>query len=156
LGPHFHAALEAWTRLEAACKFESPSHKLSATNRPEEIFKWINGARGLKQRAPMVEDPERFARQWWSWWDLLQPEWRVRDAEGKWVLSETYGEWDNKLLHWGLNGVLSVIAGVYFWGCAVVDEPDLLDNWEVAVHDLSWVLKGLASFHEEFNRRRHR
>ncbi|KAJ7886251.1 hypothetical protein B0H14DRAFT_2245019, partial [Mycena olivaceomarginata] len=82
LGPHFHAALEAWTRLEAACKFESPSHKLSATNRPEEIFKWINGARGLKQRAPTVEDPERFARQWWSWWDLLQPEWRVRDAEG--------------------------------------------------------------------------
>ncbi|KAF7335856.1 hypothetical protein MSAN_02332100 [Mycena sanguinolenta] len=155
LGPHFHGALNAWTRLEVACKFESPSHKLSTTNRPDEIAKWITGGRGLKQRAPRVENPQKFAGQFWAWWNLLQPDWRTKGDDGRWV-TERYGEWDDKLLHWGPNGLLSVLAGVYFWGCAVVDMPDMQDEWVRAVEDVSWILEGLAAFHEEFVRRKRR
>jgi hypothetical protein len=34
LGGHFNAALAAWIRIEAASKFETPAHNLSAKNRP--------------------------------------------------------------------------------------------------------------------------
>ncbi|KAJ6452135.1 hypothetical protein C8R47DRAFT_1229557 [Mycena vitilis] len=151
LGPHFHAALAAWTRIEAACGFAVPPHKLSAKERPDIIQKWINGARGAKQRVPPITDPVAFAASWWRWWGLLQPAWRTTDNDGKWVISESYdGEWDDKLLHWGPNGLLSVVAALYFWGCAVTDSPRLKDEWETAVQDASWILEGLAIFHEKF------
>ncbi|KAJ6584540.1 hypothetical protein B0H19DRAFT_1058947 [Mycena capillaripes] len=56
-----------------------------------------------------------------------------------------------KLGDWGV--VRGVVAGLYFWGCAIVDLPDLQDNWEVAVQDVSWILEGLAAFHKKFKRR---
>ncbi|KAJ7785393.1 hypothetical protein B0H14DRAFT_2244275, partial [Mycena olivaceomarginata] len=143
LGPHFNAALAAWTRIEAACKFENPQHKLTHLKRPREITQWINGGRGRKQTPPTVDKPGRFEAEWWAWWDSLQPEWRVRGEDGNWMSGEFggEGEWDDMLLHWGQNGTLSIIAGLYFWGCAVMDQPELLGRWEVAVNDVAWILE---------------
>ncbi|KAJ7791600.1 hypothetical protein B0H14DRAFT_2244995, partial [Mycena olivaceomarginata] len=143
LGPHFHAALAAWGRIETACKYQNPAHKLSAAKRPRAITTWINGARGRKQAAPTVEKPERFEVEWWAWWDSLQPEWRVKGDDGTWVSGEFggEGEWDNALLHWGPNGTLSIVAGLFFWGCAVVDQPELRARWEFAVNDVAWILE---------------
>ncbi|KAJ7717078.1 hypothetical protein DFH07DRAFT_715076, partial [Mycena maculata] len=142
LGGHFNAALAAWTRLESACKFASPSHKLSATGRPKQVSQWIQGARGHRgQPAPIVTKPREYKGIWWGWWDSLQPEWRKKGEDGTWEVGESYGEWDDALLHWGPNGLLSVIASLYFWGCAVVDSPDLAKRWERAVNDVSWVLE---------------
>jgi hypothetical protein len=63
------------------------------------------------------------------------------------------GGWDDRLLHWGQNGILSMIAGLYFWGCAVRDQPEVLGRWEFAVNDVAWILEGLAAFHERFQKR---
>ncbi|KAJ7458851.1 hypothetical protein FB451DRAFT_1009255, partial [Mycena latifolia] len=142
LGAHFNAVLAAWTRLEVACGFANLAHKLSAKGRPSHIGRWITGARGRKQDAPVVTDAVRYAKEWWGWWDSLQPDWRVKGEDGVWVVAETYGgEWDDKLLHWGPNRTLSVVAGLYFWGCAVVDSPELREKWEEAVNDVAWVLE---------------
>ncbi|KAJ6567621.1 hypothetical protein DFH09DRAFT_918508, partial [Mycena vulgaris] len=155
LGPHFNAVLTAWTRLEEVCRFEVPSHKLSSKAWPEQITCWINNARGRKGSNPIVKDPVAYATIWWTWWDSLQPEWRVRGLDGLWESGESYGgEWDDNLLHWGPNGTLSVVAGLFFWGCAVVMLVDRREEWELTVNDVAWILEGLATFHKKFKKRR--
>ncbi|KAJ7115515.1 hypothetical protein C8R43DRAFT_902660 [Mycena crocata] len=155
LGAHYTAVLAAWIRLEAACRFENPAHKLSWKGRPDEVGQWINTARGRKAPPPIVTDIPKFAAKFWGWWNSLQPEWRTRGADGKWVRGETYGgKWDDNLLHWGINGTLSIVAALHFWGCAVVRDPAHRADWEEAVNDVSWILEGLATFHEAFKRRR--
>ncbi|KAJ7178512.1 hypothetical protein C8R43DRAFT_850889, partial [Mycena crocata] len=143
LGPHFIAAVAAWTRLETACKFEQPTHRLSTEGRPGEVGIWIGRGRGRKGGSPTVTDPAAFGLIWWGWWDALQPTWRVKDADGRWALGEArVGEWEDPLLHWGPNGLLSVLAGLYFWGRAIPkSEPQLLHDWELAVFDVSWILE---------------
>ncbi|KAJ6505488.1 hypothetical protein C8R45DRAFT_817264 [Mycena sanguinolenta] len=157
LGPHFNAVLAAWTRVEAACKFENPAHKLSPKNRPAMVGTWITGARGKKQAPPTVrmEEVPALELDFWKWWGSLQPEWRVKGANGSWVIGEEYGgEWEDALLHWGVNSTLSVVACLFFWGCAVCESSDLCARWETAVHDVAWILAGLAVFHEKFNKQR--
>ncbi|KAJ7484892.1 hypothetical protein B0H11DRAFT_1648010, partial [Mycena galericulata] len=144
LGGHFNAVLAAWIRLEKACRWETPNHYLSAKGRPEQVTKWIAAARGRKAPAPAVTNVAAYAKGWWIWWDSLQPEWRTRDPDGMWKIHELYdGDWDDKLLHWGPNGTLSVVASLYFWGCAVIEAPESQDEWELAVNDVAWILEGL-------------
>jgi hypothetical protein len=102
-----------------------------------------------------VTNPAAFEKEWYKWWDSLQPEWRVKGEDGKWETGEMYGgKWDDELMVWGPNGTLSIIAGLYFWGCAIADSPALCTKWEVAVNDVSWILEGLALYHEQFTKRR--
>jgi hypothetical protein len=75
--------------------------------------------------------------------------------DGTWIRQEPYGkDWEG-LLHWGPNGTLSVVAALYFWGCAVrMMESPGQEIWQNAVEDVAWMLEGLALFHESFKRRR--
>ncbi|KAJ7479909.1 hypothetical protein FB451DRAFT_1002730, partial [Mycena latifolia] len=142
LGGHFNAVLAAWTRIEAACAFATPSHKLSTKGRLDHMARWIAGACGRRSAVPVVTNPMRYAKEWWGWWDSLQLEWRVKGDDGVWITSESYGgEWDDELMHWGPNGTLSVVAALYFWGCAVVNSQELREAWEVAVNDVAWILE---------------
>jgi hypothetical protein len=103
----------------------------------------------------MVTNPAAFEKEWYKWWDSLQPEWHVKGEDGKWETGEMYGgEWDDELMVWGPNGTLSIIAGLYFWGCTIADSLALRTKWEVAVNDVSWILEGLALYHEQFTKRR--
>ncbi|KAJ7631457.1 hypothetical protein DFH06DRAFT_1005162 [Mycena polygramma] len=155
LGAHYNAAVAAWTRIETACKFSDSGSKLSAKKRPGEIATWITAARWMRgQPTPVPTDPERFEREFWEWWGTLQPTWRQKDGAGNWVITEEYGgEWEDALLHWGMNGTLSVIAALCFWGSAAVDSPEHRTRWEEAVNDVAWILEGLAVFHERFGHR---
>jgi hypothetical protein len=49
-----------------------------------------------------------------------------------------------------VNGVLSVVASLCFWGRAVQDKPDLRMVWEAAVQDVVWMLEGMAMYYEMF------
>ncbi|KAJ7144888.1 hypothetical protein C8R43DRAFT_1130311 [Mycena crocata] len=133
LGAYFNAAVAAWLRLEKACGFKSPSHRLSTDHRPTEIQKWI------KTESARGDRPNQLREEMVDVWEV----------------GGAYGEWDNALLHWGPNGLLSVLAGLHFWGVALLDSTDgLRDDWEGAVNDVSWILEDLASFHEQFKGRR--
>ncbi|KAJ7836428.1 hypothetical protein B0H13DRAFT_1913068 [Mycena leptocephala] len=119
LGVHFNTLLEAWMRMEAACKFENAKPALPKKNRPEQL-------------------------------DGLQPEWQKKDTDESCVVGGAYSnEWDT-LTYWGENGLLSVVASLYFWGCAVQDAGNGEEHWERAVNDVAWVLEGLALFYESF------
>ncbi|KAJ7868789.1 hypothetical protein B0H14DRAFT_2572214 [Mycena olivaceomarginata] len=79
---------------------------------------------------------------------------RVETERGGWKDTEREGgEW-GLLYHWGVNGVLSVIASLYFWGCTVRSgDPVLEASWEATVGDVGWMLEGMATYYEKFNER---
>ncbi|KAK6969476.1 hypothetical protein R3P38DRAFT_3243181 [Favolaschia claudopus] len=88
-----------------------------------------------------------------SWWDSLQPAWREKDGDGRWSVVKGYGaggrEW-GPLYHWGVNGVLSLVASLYCWGRAVQADTELRAAWELAVCDAVWVFEGMAVYYEMF------
>ncbi|KAJ7178674.1 hypothetical protein C8R43DRAFT_872285, partial [Mycena crocata] len=157
LGPHFNALLTAWTRIESACKFDNtgpgiPSHP----KRPAQVGRWITGARGKRKTKGLhVTNTDEYVVGWHIWWDSMQPKWRTKESDGKtWETGGAYGKDWELLSAWGQNGMLSVVACLYFWGLAVMDASDKVGAWEVAVNDAAWVCEGLATFHESFKKRR--
>jgi hypothetical protein len=106
-----------------------------------------------KGAEPVVDDLAEYAVTWQGWWDSLQPDWRTRDSDGQWSVVDGYGkagrEW-GPLYHWGQNGVLSIVASLYFWGRAVHEKPELRASWDAAVGDVVWVLEGMAVYYEMF------
>ncbi|KAJ7477129.1 hypothetical protein B0H11DRAFT_1701666 [Mycena galericulata] len=159
LGCHFDALVAAWTRVEAASKFEKGPTNLPSRGRPKQVGTWISAARGTRGGSnPQVPDPAAYAVEWQGWWDSLQPEWRKKDGNGDWSTVDGYGkggkEWGD-LTQWGVNGTLSIVASLYFWGSAVGEGEDagMLATWEAAVLDVTWMLEGMATFYEKFNRK---
>ncbi|KAJ7903971.1 hypothetical protein B0H13DRAFT_2334985 [Mycena leptocephala] len=157
LGCHFNAVLAAWIRVEAASKYESGPTTLSKTGRPEIITTWISRLRGKRTCDTSIADPAAYAVTWQNWWDTLQPKWRKKDTDGAWSMTGGYGpngnEW-GPLYQWGVNGTLSLVASLFFWGCAVCQsDGEMYGLWEKAVLDVGWMLEGLAIYYEKFNRR---
>ncbi|KAK7043456.1 hypothetical protein R3P38DRAFT_2510527 [Favolaschia claudopus] len=150
LGCHYHALIAAWTRLEVASRFENSPTNLTAKLRPKPVTLWISRNRRTE---PIVEDPAEYARQWQSWWDSLQPSWRTKGADDRWIAGNTYGgggrEW-GALYHWGVNGMLSVVASLYFWGRAIDSKQEFIITWETAVQDVVWMFEGMAMYYEMF------
>ncbi|KAJ7234337.1 hypothetical protein C8J57DRAFT_1008761, partial [Mycena rebaudengoi] len=143
LGFHFHALLNAWTRVEAASRFEHASTNLPHKWRPGQVTRWITSQRGKRIADTAIPDLAAYASQWHSWWDSLQPHWRMKGADGKWMVGGAYGTDWGVLFQWGINGVLSILAALYFWGCTVFDSPDADPNklaWEFEVQDVGWML----------------
>ncbi|KAJ7471337.1 hypothetical protein B0H11DRAFT_1682174, partial [Mycena galericulata] len=144
LGAHFNSLLAVWTRIEAACAFENAKQALPSKGRPDHVGRWIQAARGRRnQPNPVVQDTKKYEEEWWGWWNGLQPAWRTKEPDGvTWTLGGNYGnDWET-LLYWGQNGMLSVVASLYFWGCAAEGAPgDQLGSWDCAVNDASWVFE---------------
>ncbi|KAJ7457539.1 hypothetical protein B0H11DRAFT_1738317 [Mycena galericulata] len=155
LGPHFDALVAAWTRLEAASCFQNGPTNLPSRGRPKQVGTWIAGGRGKRGKEPKVTDPAAYAVEWQAWWDSLQPAWREKGLDGRWSWETGYGadnEW-GALMQWGVNGSLSILASLYFWGCAVVDDPAGRVAWDAAACDVGWMLEGLALYYEKFKGR---
>ncbi|KAK7000237.1 hypothetical protein R3P38DRAFT_2432805, partial [Favolaschia claudopus] len=102
LGCHYVALVAAWTRMEAASRFEHSPTNLPAKFRPKPVGTWISNSR--RGPLPTVKDPVRYAKEWQIWWDSLQPAWRARESTGEWSVTRGYGqngrEW-GALYHWG-------------------------------------------------------
>ncbi|KAJ7703325.1 hypothetical protein B0H17DRAFT_922839 [Mycena rosella] len=146
LGCHFHAVVAAWTRVEEASRFQQGPTNLPAKGRPQVVGTWIANRRG-KRGEPVVEDIAGYAEQWQKWWDSLQLRWRERGEEGEWKVEGGYGEEGKEwgpLYQWGVNGMLSIVASLYFWGCALNEDSEAQAKWEAAVRDVAWMLEGMA------------
>ncbi|KAJ7238446.1 hypothetical protein C8J57DRAFT_1086897 [Mycena rebaudengoi] len=145
LGCHFHAVLQSLVQLEKAYNYDNPSRGLPMEKRPGEIHQWIRGGRGQKTKKPIiVRDAAKYSEQWNAWWSSLQPKWRLKRPDGRWCHEGEYGySWDT-LDFPGQNGCLSVVAGLFFWGCAVNFEVEGESaEWDYAVQDVYWILDGL-------------
>jgi hypothetical protein len=153
LGPHFHALLNAWTRIEAASRFEHADTNLPHKGRPGQVTRWIASQRGKRVADIAVPDPVLYAKEWKTWWDFLQPKWRVRGSDERWTVGGPYGSDWEELFQWGVNGVVSLLAALYFWGSAISESPDETHtlSWLSEVEDVGWMLEGLASYYENGN-----
>ncbi|KAJ7700210.1 hypothetical protein B0H16DRAFT_1348823, partial [Mycena metata] len=156
LGCHFDGLIAAWTRIEYASRFEHGPTNLSAKGRPKQVGRWVADGRQKKPRTDLsVPDPDGYAVEWRAWWDTLQPTWRIKGVDGIWSM-DGYGKGDEwgPLYQWGVNGVLNIVASLYFWGCAISeDDSKRLRDWESAVIDVTWMMEGMAVYYEKFKRR---
>ncbi|KAJ7702734.1 hypothetical protein B0H17DRAFT_862322, partial [Mycena rosella] len=123
LGCHFDAAVVAWTRLEDVSRFEKKSgpNKLPTKERPKQVGAWIMLGRGKAGAKTTVGDPGAYTVEWQGWWDSLQPEWRSKGVDRGWATDGCSGRGEDwgPLYCWGVNGMLSLLASLQFWGSAV-------------------------------------
>ncbi|KAJ7017740.1 hypothetical protein C8F04DRAFT_1278922 [Mycena alexandri] len=148
LGCHYTSVVAALIRLETAAKYGNnnegrlPAAQKGLSARPKVISAWIRGGRGTRSKvAPTVGNVAAFVTEWDGWWDAMQPEWRERNRQGRWRVDPPHRkEGDCGVLEtYGINGILSVVAGIYFWGVAVVSggDEEQTARWDNAVQDVS-------------------
>lgn len=147
LGGRYDDLMTALVRLEEAYGFVDSGRKgLEKDHRPEILTRWIaNGrARGgrTKDFALAKNEVSGFVSTWWKWWEEIQPQWRVK-REKKWERgSPADSDWEVMALP-GPNGMLSVIATLYWWGCTAAGDPELEKEWEEGLLETGWVLSQL-------------
>ncbi|KAJ7704261.1 hypothetical protein B0H16DRAFT_1346804 [Mycena metata] len=159
LGGAYNALLLSFTQLERVYRWSQSPGQLPVVGRPGAIGKWVTAGRGGRGRGgpmgqgrgPNIGTSAEFATEWWTWWGLLQPAWRTRDAKNplrflRTGYPATHGDW-GVLRQPGQNGVLSLVAGVYWWGkkLLVENRSEDRESWEEAVADLKWVVDGLRA-----------
>jgi hypothetical protein len=76
----------------------------------------------------------KYAKDFMAWWEMIQPEWRCK--EGMDTLVDGSEDWDSLRIP-GANGLLSVVAGLFFWGVEVYRQGATVDMWLDALTDVS-------------------
>lgn len=136
LGAEWDALVDSWLRFEQNSSFQG-SKKLGHKSRPQAIAEWIKLARSATFR-PKIKNVKTFSSEFTAWWASLQPGWRTKDADGNWI-QDSGVDW-NDLRCPGKNGLLSVVAALFFWGRAVQTSRSAARyTWENAMNDVLYV-----------------
>jgi hypothetical protein len=146
VGGLYERMLEAFVELEKSREFKQGGSGLPTVGRPSQVSDWIKDGRGRSLPVRPIHNLEKFEKEWWVWWTALQPEWR-----GAWRgRPQTEGavregaEW-GKLGNPGQNGILSVVAALYWWACAEkARDIKASKGWEEAVVDTTFVLRAMT------------
>jgi hypothetical protein len=146
VGELYEELLEAYVKLEQHYGFVTKQKGVSREQRPTQVDDWVKDGHGRTMQLRPIGDLQSFERDWWHWWTSLQPEWhgawRGRTTKATAVVPGV--QWE-KLVFPGQNGMLSVVATLYWWGCAEQARRVTASNgWQEAVMDTTWVLKCLA------------
>ena len=142
LGGSWSSLVRAWLAFERK-ESQQASSILNSTNRPQIIRDWIQRARSVSYR-PSIASTLDFERVYMSWWKELQPDWRM-SSSGKIVYSKLDGDWGGMRTA-GRNGLLSVVAALFFWGVALKKTqktPYEDKGWKVGTDDCLRVLDSL-------------
>jgi len=115
MGAMWAKLVEAWVIFEGQAGYMGDK-KLATTHRPDAIKAWIARARSASWRPDILDIPT-YESEFMLWWAALQPSWRKR-SDGTTIFSKVEGDWE-ALQRPGLNGMLSVMAGLLFWGVAL-------------------------------------
>lgn len=136
----------AWLLYEASRNFDGK--KLSPKGRPKIVADWIKWARKPTWRPSSYPEPEGFGHMHTAWWTSLQPSWRVKSDGTLTRHGEGERTWDT--LHvGGVNGLLSALASLFFWGIAIHHAGANTDSWDNIVEDTLFVIQELTvSFRE--------
>ncbi|KAJ7602641.1 hypothetical protein DFH06DRAFT_1023575 [Mycena polygramma] len=136
----------AWVELERSYAFAFGTAALKATHRPAEVKKWIGDARGKTLAVVPITNMGKFVESWWKWWTVLQPSWRgsARGQREGPPAAAPDADW-SQLVVPGQNGLLTVMATLYWWGCAEkgTGMAERSQGWEEAARDVLSVLNGL-------------
>ncbi|TRM55269.1 hypothetical protein BD626DRAFT_372584, partial [Schizophyllum amplum] len=117
IGNEFTELVLVWTELESKHDFETGKGKSVkvAAPKPDILQVWIAAGQTHSKKQPVVSDIAQFASQVTAWWAAMQPEWRVIAADG--IPEEgtvVAGRWGQALEVHGQNGMLSVVACLYW------------------------------------------
>lgn len=147
LGAKYNTLLGLLCQLERAYQFHNKTRGYPKNRRPQLLNDWVTDGRG-RSSTPVVSNVAVFAERWWVWWSTLQPSWR---GSGRpFTRLENQSEW-GLLVAPGANGMLGVVACLYWWGKSVLKEVDEglvqvaggVDDWQDAVAEVHWVLQAL-------------
>lgn len=140
LGKEWAELVAAWTAFEV--KFEHTANGLlPCSGRPTAVGDWIARGRSPKWR-PKIADSKLYGDAHDSWWVSLQPEWRVDDVGALGPVDG--GSWEDFTTS-GANGLLSVVASLFFWGTAVKAAGKKSKRWSELVVDTTNVLHHLQT-----------
>ncbi|KAF8833846.1 hypothetical protein BDN67DRAFT_985753 [Paxillus ammoniavirescens] len=139
----YQELLSVYVKLENSSGFSTEkgaAYALSSKARPEALHWWISR---VPTGTPPIRSLDKFCTEFWTWWQTLQPKWRVlpvplqpctlhtlRDVAGKW----------NELDKPGLNGFLSVITTLKWWGLGILQGGGATDLWDAMLDDVHWVM----------------
>ncbi|KAJ7038754.1 hypothetical protein C8F04DRAFT_912887, partial [Mycena alexandri] len=117
LGDEYAQLLKEYVTLEQGYGFAKGRVALKGrVERPDEVSDWVRDGRGRTKKVRPIANLPAYAARVRAWWDGLQPPWREKWDEGE-VLEEEGTEWGT-LASPGQNGMLSVMAALYWWGIA--------------------------------------
>jgi hypothetical protein len=151
LGPDFSEVVDRLCLLEASYGWINKTRGFPkvAVDRPAQLSMWVRDGR-RRSTSPVVMDIPCFETAWWAWWLSLQPDWHPTQRP---LEKGLYRDDWTKLKALGANGMLGVVACLYWWGKAVQGFEDVgvikragnSNGWTEATEDVTWVLKGLLA-----------
>ncbi|KAA1479566.1 hypothetical protein DENSPDRAFT_743101, partial [Dentipellis sp. KUC8613] len=117
---------------------------LSKSGRPDIVHAWIGRRRPwIWKKLDNYFNMETFSKEFWVWWQNLQPEGRVVSPRGC-AKDGFEPDWE-KVSCRGKNGMISVVVSLAWWGekaSASGSEQDIT-SWKAAVADVAWVLRAV-------------
>ncbi|KAJ7048991.1 hypothetical protein C8F01DRAFT_1003297 [Mycena amicta] len=153
LGAAYNEMLTAYLALEAAYGYVNGTGRLSAEHRPAQMQRWIRNKRVATPAYCKISDTTAFAKGYWAWWAGIQPSWREITQEIRPVSAEQGSESWGALVVPGINGMLTAVAMLYWWGCEEkTQEVWPTPDWVDAVEDFRRVCDGLRDESEEEGR----
>lgn len=146
LGLHYMNFLGHWIRFERLHGWRKSGGRLTGLGRPEIISKWVKEGR----YPPRCIEPcigadgvERYSQEICNWWKSMRPTTAFdQDKLGDdWVALDKHG----------INGWLSIVAGMKWWGeslkCLTGDHlKSCTEEWVATLEDLAQALQNLQSY----------
>ncbi|PPR04509.1 hypothetical protein CVT24_013115 [Panaeolus cyanescens] len=138
LGDDWVRLVDAWSVFQRKAGFEE-DRRLPTKNRPTVIKDWIARARNPLYR-PDIRNIGEYEASFDAWWSSMQPDWRLE--RGKVNRDLVDGDWSDLRLP-GLNGLVSVVAALFYWGLAVNGNKTRTVAWQKSVRDCTTALQHL-------------
>lgn len=146
LGPHYAEFLGYWFQFERLHSWNKSGGRLASFGRPTLISTWIKEGRYPPRcTEPLVgvDGLEQYSRELVAWWRSMRPKTAFnREVVGSdWVALDKYG----------INGWLSIVVGMKWWGkCLHFAIGDGLkaptEEWISMLKDLNQIIKDLLTY----------
>ncbi|KAJ7061120.1 hypothetical protein C8F01DRAFT_987534, partial [Mycena amicta] len=142
----YHHLLEVFVAFEEYHGWTDGSKSLSAVGRPKQVQQWIRATRIANPA--MTKLHKRYETEFWTWWKVLQPAWRKARTDWPEMAALQSGgdgqDWGNLEVP-GKNGLVSVVAGLYWWGQDGLEASSFSAGWTSAVKDITWALEKMTT-----------
>ncbi|KAK7025928.1 hypothetical protein VNI00_015843 [Paramarasmius palmivorus] len=144
--PVWQHIIHQFIDLQSVYSFTNIHHqRLPGQERPLIFKRWFK--EGRKVEMPLPFPPlQEFSDGLWSWWRILNPEWRERIGEKRMSRAQA-GDW-NGLRFPGQNGLLLPIVGLRWWYLHEEKEGGSAD-WRELAEDVLWVLESIIKWERE-------
>ncbi|KAK7027472.1 hypothetical protein VNI00_015217 [Paramarasmius palmivorus] len=144
--PVWQHIVHQFISLQSIYSFTNIYHqRLPGNQRPLVYKKWFKEGRKIEMPLPFPPVDE-FSEGLWSWWKLLNPEWRERIGERRMSRVQT-GDW-SELRYPGQNGLLLPVIGLKWWYLQEEKEGGSAD-WKELAEDVLWVFESIIKWEKE-------